>query len=316
MAERMPGTAPEISAVITCYFEEKTIEKFHAGLSQALEATGRPYEIIFVNDGSTDGTFEKLKAIYDKDPHVSAILDLFKNAGQAAAITAGLAEARGSIVLSMDSDLQLDPADLGALLAEYDKGNDVVSGFRKDRKDSLRRIVPSKIANMIMRKASNTTFRDFGCTFKLYNAKLIRAFDLGPMHVFNPVTVIAKAQRCAEVPVRHYPRPHGKSGWTFTKLWNYQMEHIVGLSERLFQYMALFAALLAALFSLRVAAGYFTPFRVLNTVSTGLVLNVLTIFFLFLFSALCIVGEFSIRSFLALRQIPKYIVRDRITRNS
>lgn len=314
MAEPIPQACPQISAVITCFHEEATIERFHAGLSKVLESTERSYEIIFVNDGSTDKTFDRLKVIQEKDPHVTVILDLFKNAGQAAAITAGLGEARGDIILSMDSDLQLDPADLPSLLAEYDKGYDVVSGCRTERKDSLMRIVPSKIANVIMRKVSGTTFRDFGCTFKLYNAKLIRAFQLGPMHPFNPVTVISKAQRCAEMPVRHYPRPQGKSGWTFAKLWNFQMEHIVSLSERPFQYMAVLTTLLAGLFCLRVALGYITNFHVLQTVTNGLLLNAIAIVFLLLFATQCVVGEFSIRAFLASRQIPHYIVRERIVR--
>jgi glycosyltransferase involved in cell wall biosynthesis len=308
-------THPEISAIITCYYEEGTIEEFYSRLSNALDSTGRSYEIIFVNDGSTDRTFEKLKRIFESDPHVSAVIDLFKNAGQAAAITAALSEARGTVLLSMDSDLQLDAAELPILIAEYDKGYDVVSGCRKERKDSLVRIVPSKLANVIMRKASGTNFRDFGCTFKLYNAELVRAFDFGPRNVFNPVTILSKAQRLCEVSVSHSPRKHGKSGWTLKKLWSYQMESIVGLTERPFQYMTLFALLLALLFCLRLLVTYFTPFQILDQVTNGLILNSLIIVFLFLLTVLCAIGEFSIRAFLGLRYVPQYIIRERIRRH-
>ncbi|HNR30279.1 MAG TPA: glycosyltransferase family 2 protein [Candidatus Hydrogenedentes bacterium] len=308
-------TGPEISALITCYFEEKTIDEFHAKLSAALEASGRSYEIILVNDGSTDRTFDKLRAIFDRDPHVTCIIDMFKNAGQPAAVTAAICEAHGAVMLSMDSDLQLDPADLPILLAEYDKGYDVVSGYRKDRKDSLLRQWPSVLANIIMRKASGTKFRDFGCTFKLYNGKLIRAFSFGPLNVFNPVTAIAASARCKEVPVAHAPRKHGKSGWTFKKLWNYQMDQMVIMTEKPFQYLGIGALALAALFMLRVIGGWFTPFQVLREVTPGLLLNALMIAFLVLLGCLCMIGEFTIRSFRASRNVPKYIVRERIRRD-
>ena len=110
--------APEISVIITCYFEESSIDEFHAKLSAALQATGRSYEIVFVNDGSTDGTFAKLKAIFQRDPHVCCVMDLFKNFGQRAAMAAGLCETRGRALLFMDSDLQLDPGELPKLLVQ------------------------------------------------------------------------------------------------------------------------------------------------------------------------------------------------------
>ena len=313
----MPEThrdTPELSALITCYYEEKTVEEFHRRLSEALEGLGRSYEIIFVNDGSTDKTFERLEAIFEKDPHVSVILDLFKNAGQGAAITAAFCESSGRVILSMDSDMQLDPAELPDLIAAYDAGTDVVSGCRTSRSDSLFRIIPSKAANIIMRRASRTNFHDFGCTFKLYNAKLLRAFELGPWNIFNPVTVIAQADRCIEVPVSHRPRSQGKSGWTFRKLWNYQMEHVVSLTAKPFQYMGGLAVLLAMAFFLRIVIDRLTPFTMMAEVTNGLLLNAVAITFLLLFAALCMIGEFCIRTFLASQHVPKYIVRERIGR--
>ncbi|HOH31537.1 MAG TPA: glycosyltransferase family 2 protein, partial [Candidatus Hydrogenedentes bacterium] len=187
--------APEFSVLISCHFEENSIEEFHGRLSAALEALGRPYEIILVNDGSTDGTWRKLNALFDKDTHIRVILDLFKNAGQQAAVTAGMTEARGRAWVLMDSDLQLDPGELPLLVAEYDKGTDLVSGYRKNRKDSLWRILPSRLANVIMRRASGSTLRDFGCTFKIYNGDLLRAFRFGPYHVFSNVDAISRLSR-------------------------------------------------------------------------------------------------------------------------
>ena len=309
-----PEREPEISAVITCYYEEHSIEEFHSRLSKTLGSLGRSYEIIFVNDGSTDRTFEKLKEIFEKDEHVAAAIDLFKNAGQAAAITAGICHARGSIFLFMDSDLQLAPEDLPLLVREYDKGYDVVSGCRKHRKDSFFRILPSKIANVVMRKVSQSNFRDFGCTFKLFNAKLVRAFELSPFHIFNPANVIAKAEQCCEVPVSHFPRKYGKSGWTFRKLWKYNMENLVNLSERPFQLLAVVCLAFALLFVARVLLSAFTEFQVLSEVSNGLLLNAIAIAGLIIVGVLCIIGEFTIRSFIASQKTPRYVIREVLRR--
>ena len=134
---------PEISAVITCYYEEKTIDIFFEKLIRALRETGKTFEIVMVNDGSTDRTFAHLTAIYECNPEVSAVIDLFKNSGQAAAVTSAICEAHGEIILSMDSDLQMDPADLPILLEKYESGYDVVSGYRVPTSSCARRPRPT-----------------------------------------------------------------------------------------------------------------------------------------------------------------------------
>jgi glycosyltransferase involved in cell wall biosynthesis len=305
---------PEFSVIITCYYEEKSIEEFHAGLSAALESLGRSYEIIFVNDGSTDTTFEKLKAIFDEDAHVSAVIDLFKNAGQTAAMTAGLMHAQGKHFVFIDSDLQLDTADLPLLVAKYDEGYDVVSGCRKNRKDSLGRILPSKIANMIMRQVSKSDLTDFGCTFKIYNARLIRAFDYGPHRTWRPAYVIAQAQRVAEVPVTHYPRKYGKSGWTFRKLFAYNMDNLVGMTDRPFQILSVVCLLLAFAFVVRIVLAWVLPFAVLTEITNGLILNVTVLSLLLILSVLAAIGEFLIRSYNVLQKHPAYIIREILQR--
>lgn len=314
-ASARTDNAPEFSVLITCYFEENSIDEFHAQLSDALETLGRSYEIIFVNDGSTDRTWEKLQGIIENDPHVYAALDLFRNAGQQAAITAAIERARGQAFILMDSDLQLEPAELPLLVAEYDKGYDVVSGYRKNRRDSLLRVIPSKLANVIMRKASRSNFRDFGCTFKIYNADLVRAFNYGPLHIFSNVDLIARAQRCVEVPVTHHPRRYGKSGWTFQKLWKYNMDNVVKLSQRPFQLIAVCCVAASMLFAVRVALGPLLSFRFLPQVSNGLILNAMAISLLLILAVLSIVGEFSIRCFVNLQRTPGYIVREYLRRD-
>jgi undecaprenyl-phosphate 4-deoxy-4-formamido-L-arabinose transferase len=304
----------EFSVLITCYYEENSIDEFHRRLSATLESLNRSYEIIFVNDGSRDGTWEKLKAIFAKDPHVYAVIDLFKNSGQQAAETAALNESSGRALIFIDSDLQLAPEELPALVAEYDRGCDLVTGYRKNRKDSLFRILPSMLANVIMRKASHSKIRDFGCTFKIFNAVPVRAFQFGPRHLISFVEVISKIDRIAEIPVTHFRRRYGSSGWTFAKLLKYNMDNMVILSERPFQATALLCAAAVLLLVLRVLLYRFYPHMILSSVSNGLLLNAILAALLVNVALLSIIGEFAIRSFFAHRGLPLYIVREKLSR--
>lgn len=317
IAPRPAGFASgiEFSVLVTCYYEENSIEEFHGRLSATLEKLGRTYEIIFVNDGSRDGTWEKLKGIFAADSRVYAALDLFKNSGQQAAVTAALNESRGGAIVLLDSDLQLTPEELPVLVAQWDKGFDLVSGYRVERKDSLFRIAPSLLANMIMRRASHSNIRDFGCTFKIYSADLLRAFQFGPRHVFTNVEAMSRIDRIIEVPVSHRPRKYGKSGWTFRKLMKYNMDNVVILSERPFQFIASICLIVAVLFGCRVILDWVVPVKILPFVSNGLLLNVMIISLLVNVSLISLIGEFAIRSFNATRHIPHYIVREALRRS-
>jgi len=300
---------PELSVVISCYFEELTIDEFHARLSRTLEETGRSYEIIFVNDGSADGTWERLEAVFEKDEHVTAVVDLMKNSGQSNAKTPGLKFARGRSVVMIDSDLQLDPEDLPKLIAKREEGFDLVSGYREERSDPLMRKLPSKIANVIMRRASRTSIRDFGCTYKIYDARLVRAFEFGPFKPWRPVPVVSMAQRIAEVPVAHHERKVGKSGWTFSKLFAYNMENLVNVSDRPFQLVGLLFMLAGTVLVLRLGAELFLDIRILRQVTPGLILNVLAVGVLLILGVLSLVGEFVIRNFLLLQRKPAFVIR-------
>ncbi|MHC4258249.1 MAG: glycosyltransferase family 2 protein [Planctomycetota bacterium] len=300
----------EFSVIITCYYEENSIEQFYRRLSDTLKSIDRSYEIIFINDGSTDKTFEKLKMIFDHDNSVSTVVNLFKNAGQPAAVTAGISYARGNKIVLMDSDLQLDPEDLPLLIKAYDQGYDIVSGYRKNRKDSIFRILPSRIANIIMRKVSESNLTDFGCTFKIIDARLIQSFDLGPYKILHLPKVISKAQRCFEIAVNHHPRKYGKSGFTFKKLFAYNMDNMVSLSQRPFQILGVLCFVFAVLFLVRLILGPFFDFSILPQITPGLLLNVLVICTLILISILCLIGEYVIRNFIALQKYPAYIIKD------
>lgn len=299
----------DFSVLVSCYFEEKSIDEFYTRLSTTLENTGRSYEIIFVNDGSTDATYAKLETIYDKDPNVTAIFDLFRNTGQANAKTPALLVARGRGLILIDSDLQLDPEELPRLIEEFDKGAHIVSGYRSERHDSFMRRLPSAIANIIMRKASSSTIRDFGCTFKIYDHKLVNAFNFGPFNPWRIVPVIGAAGKVVEVPVTHHARKYGQSGWTFRKLFAYNMENIVNLSKIPFQVLGATCLCAAALFIFRILIAYVYPFSVLSKVTNGLVLNVLVAVCLILLTVLSVIGELVIRNFGRLQQRPAYAVR-------
>jgi glycosyltransferase involved in cell wall biosynthesis len=310
---RREGTAgaPDLSVIITCYFEERSIDEFHSRLSSALLATGLSYEIVFVNDGSTDGTFERLKAIYAKDENVTTIVDLFRNAGQASAITAGITCARGAHFVFMDSDLQLSPEELPLLLGPFAEGIDIVSGVRTDRKDSLLRTLMSKIANQVMRRVSGHAISDFGCTFKIYDGKLIRAFEFGPYRKFQTAYVYSRAQTAKEVPVTHKARKYGKSGWTFRSLSAFMMDNVVGLSRRPFQLLSILCLAAAALFGMRILLAWTVPVSILPQITTGLILNVLIVHLLVTVAILAAIGEYVIRNFVALQSYPAYIVREK-----
>lgn len=302
---------PEFSVVIASYFEEKSIEEFHQRLSKTMESTERSYEIIFTNDGSTDRTWDKLKVIFDNDPNVSTIINFYRNYGQGAAMLAGYKEAAGENIVFLDSDLQLDPEEFPNLLAEFDKDMDVVTGYRNVRKDSLFRIVPSLIANAISRRVTGKNIRDIGCTFKIIRGGLLRAFDAGPFKPWSTLHVIRHATRIAEVPVNHHPRKHGKSGYTFAKLYKTNMDNIVQLSQNPFQILSFLCLLFASLFIVRVLFSWaFPDSAFLNEVTPGLILNAVAISTLLIIGVLSMVGEFVIRNFVASSKDPLYIIRE------
>lgn len=304
------SSEPDFSIVTTCYQEEQSIDEFYSRLRKAAESLGRPYEMVMVNDGSTDGTFARLKSFYDTDPNVTTVIDLYRNAGQVNAMTAGLTHTRGKAIVFIDSDLQLDPEELPLLVEEFDKGYDIVSGYRKNRRDPLLRRIPSMLANVVMRRVARHKLRDFGCTFKVYDARLVRAFELGPFKPWVTAYIFARARSCKEIPVTHHPRKYGKSGWTFRKLVSFYMDHLVGLSERPFQWMSVLCLAFAFLFLVRIGFAWAVPISVLPEVTTGMILNAIALSLLVTLAVLSAIGEYVMRSFLMAQKYPAYVVRE------
>ena len=203
-----------LSIVVPLFNEEANIVPLYVRLTQVLTALDKPYEIIFVDDGSTDKTPQVLDQIYESDSRVRTV-SLRRNFGQTAALKAGFDVASGEIVISMDGDLQHDPQEIPVFLAKLADGYDIVSGWRVQRQDRwLTRRVPSRVANWIMAKLSGVPLHDFGTTFKAYRREIIQNIPLyGDLHRFIPALATWSGARIAEIPIKNPPRRTGKSNY-------------------------------------------------------------------------------------------------------
>jgi glycosyltransferase involved in cell wall biosynthesis len=201
-----------LSIIIPLYNEVESIPTLYERLIQVLAAIGRPWELIFVNDGSVDGSKQALDQLADQDPRMK-VIHFKRNFGQTAALMAGIDFARGDILISMDGDLQNDPADIPKFLAQLENGYDVCSGWRKDRQDSvLKRTLPSRIANFLISRISGVHLHDYGCSLKAYKKEMIKGVKLyGEMHRFIPIYASWQGAKVTEIPVTHHPRLHGAS---------------------------------------------------------------------------------------------------------
>ena len=208
-----PEAAPDLSVVIPLYNEVETVPELARRLSEALERLGRSWEVVVVDDGSSDGSFAALAAVHRADPRFR-IIQLRRNFGQTPAFAAGFDAARGAVVVTMDADLQNDPDDIGKLLVEMDAGGyDIVSGWRQDRKEPLLlRRIPSFFGNRVMRGLTGVNLRDTGCSLKAYRGEVIKNTRLyGNFHRFIPAVASWYGVRVSEVPVRDNQRAHGSS---------------------------------------------------------------------------------------------------------
>ena len=210
-----------LSIVIPIHNEEPSILPLYDRLTSVLEQLQRPYEIIFIDDASTDRSFELLANLVETDAHLK-VVRLRRNFGQTAALSAGFDEAQGNVIVSLDGDLQHAPEDIPVLLAKIEEGFDIASGWRKDRVDNaVTRKIPSRIANWLMAKASGVALRDFGTTFKAYRSEVLKEINLyGELHRFIPALASFYGARIAEVPIRNTPRLAGDSHYGLGRTFN------------------------------------------------------------------------------------------------
>ena len=307
----------DISIVLPVYNEAGNLRSFIPELSVALQAIGRSYEIIAVDDGSTDDSLEVLRELKDDEPNLR-IVSFRRNFGQTAAFAAGFDLSRGHYVITMDADGQNDPADISRLLDVMDEGYDIVSGWRKDRKEPfLSRRLPSTIANRIIGRSTGVVLHDYGCSLKIYHRDVAKHVNLyGELHRFIPALASGIGVRVAEVAVNDRPRVYGKSKYNISKTVRVILDlvTIIFLLSYLARPMQLFG--LAGLISGGVGfamALYLTLLKVVAGVDIGsrplLSLAILLMILGVQFLVMGLLGEIQARTYFEVQNKPIYVIR-------
>jgi glycosyltransferase involved in cell wall biosynthesis len=203
----------DLSIVIPVYNETESLELLHQTLTEAMSTISVKWEVLYVDDGSSDGSVGKLQEIYKKDQEHVVVVEFRRNFGQTTAILAGIDHAKGDVITFLDADLQNDPADIPMMLEKLNEGYDVISGWRKNREDNaITRNLPSHMANWLISNVTGVHLHDYGCTLKAYRREVITGFKLyGEMHRFIPVYANSVGAKILEVPVRHHARKFGAS---------------------------------------------------------------------------------------------------------
>lgn len=310
----------ELSIVVPIYFEEENIKPLYQAIVTALEGSALDYEIICVDDGSGDSSFQILKRLAQSDRRLR-VIRFRRNFGQTAAMAAGFEAARGAVVIPMDGDLQNDPADIPLLLEKIREGYDVVSGWRKDRQDSfLSRTLPSRIANYLISRMTGVYLHDYGCTLKAYRREVLDGIGLyGEMHRFVPALASRIGARVTEVPVRHHQRLHGNSKYGISRTMRVLLDlltvrFLLSYATRpiqLFGKWGFYSIILAGCSG--TATLYMKIFS--HTSMNRNPLLILTAFLLFMgvqFISLGLLGELNARTWYESQGKPTYTVRERL----
>ncbi|SLN55313.1 Undecaprenyl-phosphate 4-deoxy-4-formamido-L-arabinose transferase [Oceanibacterium hippocampi] len=248
--------SPKLSVIVPLYNEEENVAPMHDAIVAALADGDLDYEIVFVDDGSRDETFERAAALKDHDPRVR-VVKFRRNYGQTAAMAAGIEHARGEILVTMDGDLQNDPTDIPMMVAKIGEGYDLVVGWRHKRQDKFfTRILPSKIANWIIGKITGVPIKDNGCSLKVYRAALIKRISLyNEMHRFIPFMSSLAGSRIAEVKVKHHARRFGNSKYGLSRVY-----------KVMFDLLAIKSILTVAKHPMKMFSGLFAIASVLSMV--------------------------------------------------
>jgi undecaprenyl-phosphate 4-deoxy-4-formamido-L-arabinose transferase len=306
-----PKPAPEISVVIPVFNEEENLRELGERLIRTLTAMGRPYEIIFVDDGSTDGSWELLADLNRQYPQNIRALQFHRNFGQHQAIFAGFQAARGQVMVTLDADLQNPPEEIPRLVAKLDEGYDTVGGWREVRQDSIFRRLPSQLVNTVMSRVTGVKLRDYGCMLRAYRRSVVDSINqCQESSSFIPALANLFAQRVAEIPVGHAERERGKSKYGIFKLLRLNFDLMTGFSNlpiHLVGFMGVTIAFLGLLFGFMLiirrifvgpeVEGVFTLFAILF-VFVGL--NTL---------GLALIGEYVGRIYREVRGRPRFVVR-------
>lgn len=310
----------DLSIVVPIYNEEDNVTPLHDRVVAALGDSGLDYELILVDDGSSDGTFPLLRELAARDRRVK-VIRFRRNFGQTAAMAAGFAAAAGRVIVPMDGDLQNDPADIPMLCAKIDEGYDVVSGWRKNRQDNfINRRLPSIIANSLISRMTGVHLHDYGCTLKAYRREVLDGVNLyGEMHRFVPALASQVGARVAELPVRHHPRLHGTSKYGISRTTRVVLDlmtvkFLLTYSTKPIQLFGKWGiyTILAGV----VSGGLTLYMKLFEGVSMNRnPLLILTAFLLFAgvqFIALGLLGEVNARTYYEAQGKPIYAVRERL----
>lgn len=314
------GPKPAITIVVPVYNEDESIPQLYARLTAALEQLGRPYEIIAVDDGSRDRSFELLRELAERDSRLR-VVRFRRNFGQTAAFSAGFARARGEVVITIDADLQNDPADIGRLLQKIGEGYDVVSGWRERRQDPfLNRRLPSMIANRLISWSTGVYLHDYGCSLKAYRTEVVQGINLyGELHRFIPAIASWQGVEVAEIPVNHEARRFGKSKYGISRTLRVVLDlltvrFLLSFGTRPMQIFGLIGllSLLAGL----LTGLYLTWVKLIEGLPIGerplLLLAVLLIVLGVQFVSMGLLGELIVRTYYESQAKPIYVVREEL----
>jgi glycosyltransferase involved in cell wall biosynthesis len=310
---------PEVSVVVPMRNEAASVDELYAGLTAALERFGRPYEIVAIDDGSTDATYERLAAVQRRDSRWR-IIRFRRNFGQTAAFAAGFARARGKFIVTSDGDLQNDPADIPEMIELAEARNaDIVAGWRKDRKDPfINRRLPSMIANWIISHATGVKLHDYGCSLKVFRAEVVKPMKLyGEMHRFLPAIASEFGVRIEEQVVRHHPRRHGRSNYGISRTIRVVLDLItvkflISYSTRPLQMFGLFGVGMGfAGFLMLVWLAYVKYFQHEGIADRPLLLfGILLVFTGVQLVTLGLLAEMQARTYHESQDKPIYVIRD------
>lgn len=310
-----------ISIVIPIYNEEKSLEELLMKIKQVFSTLNYEYEIIGVDDGSTDGSFEKLKELSIADKRLK-VISFRGNYGQTAAISAGIRYSSGEVIIPIDADLENDPRDIPRLLAKIDEGYDVVSGWRQRRwqENFFTRKIPSVVANWIISKITKVKLHDYGCTLKAYRREVIQDVHLyGEMHRFIPVYVVMCGAKSAEVVINYQPRKHGHSHYNWNRVFKVILDllTITFLSKYFTRPMHFFGKMgLYLLFFGLISGGSAVYLKIFENVSLIVTpLPLLTgLFFIigFQFILMGLLAEVIIRTYFESQQKPIFLIKEKV----
>ena len=310
----------ELSIVVPIYNEEENVAALYASIRDALARTSLEYELIFVDDGSGDGSFRLLKEIADQDQRVK-LLRFRRNFGQTAAMSAGFDAATGSVIVPMDGDLQNDPADIPRLLEKLHEGYDVVSGWRRDRKDTfVTRKIPSMLANALISTLTGVHLHDYGCTLKAYRREVLDGINLyGEMHRFVPALASQVGAKVAELPVNHRPRLYGTSKYGISRTLRVVLDlmtvkFLLAYSTKPIQLFGKWGIYTLLAGCLTGATTLYMKFFENMSMNRNPLL-ILTAFLLFMgvqFIVLGLLGELNARTYYESQGKPIYVIRDRV----